>query len=275
VAYNPNYDEPREEVYYRNASGGIDVIITWGTGGGSAPATWLSGANMYAGSHPSAAVMGNTTYVFWRDADSHLKYARYGVDTAPSELETYVYGSPAAAARWDRIDVLVRGTFLLMHRVWQESFHVGLIPQEQQRWCYAAVGEMISKYLQHWVHQCVWVNSNTGQSICCDDPTNTLCDKMGIPDWWVMGFHSESTASGTTMTKQQIESEVVAHRPWAHLSGDPAHWVVGVDRLVFYGTFWVGINDPWPPTEGDQYLETWSVYNTYVQHDDFHIWWPR
>jgi hypothetical protein len=26
VAYNPNYDEPREEVYYRNASGGIDVI---------------------------------------------------------------------------------------------------------------------------------------------------------------------------------------------------------------------------------------------------------
>jgi hypothetical protein len=272
VVYNPIPGSPREEVYYRNASGGIDVVF-YNNGGASIPATWLFDANLYpgSGSHPSAAVLGNTTWVFWRAADGYLKYARFGVDTTPLDLDSYVEGSPAVAARWDRIDLLAKRSTSLQHRVWQESFFVGLLPQEQTNWCWAATGEMITKYWGNPVSQCVQVDHETGDKFdCCNNGSSANCNVGGSLDWTWLGFHAEGVLG--TMTQAQIENQVVAQRPWHHarFESTTKHSVVGVDRLWFNDTFWVGINDP--GNGGSQYLQSWAAYTSNAYFDQFNLY---
>jgi hypothetical protein len=49
--------------------------------------------------------------------------------------------------------------------------------------------------------------------------------------------------------------------------GGGAHAVVVADYLRFEGDDFLVINDPWPPSVGDQYLET---YDTFVQVPNAH-----
>jgi hypothetical protein len=268
VAYNPNYGNPREEVYYRNSSGGINMYAYNGAPG--VHTTWLSNTTLSVSTHPSATVQGNTTFVYWRDSSNHLRLARYGVDTGSFDVSGGLTSSPAAAAWGDnRIDVLatISGSSTLQQRVWQEDYWLPLYGQQHSGWCWAATAQMISGHWGLSFPQCDQVNHATGRTDCCWTypyfPEDE-CNVAGNPDWNWLGL--QLFIASPYMSKEQIETEVLAQRPWRHNYGGPgyAHSVVGVDRLQFNGTYWVAVNDPGPVPGGSMYMESWETYTGVV-----------
>ena len=59
-----------------------------------------------------------------------------------------------------------------------KELNVPLIAQEQNKWCWAACTEMVSRYYGNdKVYQCEMANLLFGKKICCKNPNSILCNK--------------------------------------------------------------------------------------------------
>jgi hypothetical protein len=270
AAYNPNFGNPREEVFYRNSTGGIDYLLFGALPYG--PYTWLPNAGVYSGSNPAAAVLGNTTFVYWRNStNSHLMRAKFPettiVDTGqPAALES----GPAAAAWGDgRVDIVARTNVssFLTHTVWQEDMPLTPIPQERSNWCWAAVDQIIAdrwgfSYSQCYLAEHVFNLPN----YCCRYPGTCNWGNNNQP-WAWMGFSWNETPYGSVLSQQDIERQVIEGRPWFH--GAHGHAMVGFGRMIYANQFWVALYDPL--YGGSEYMVSYDDYQLSPTKDDYDI----
>jgi hypothetical protein len=271
AVFNPYYGDPREMIFYRSSSGGIDYMSYNGSLTG--PYTFVADANMKTNTQPAAAVLGNSTYVFWTDANNNPMWIST-VSPTPQivgDAAITIAGSPAAAAWGDySIDLLgsLSGTYALQHRVWEQQIDVPLYGQQYPTWCWAGCGQMLAAYYDREFSQCSQANYAFGKTVCCESPLPTECDRGSNTPWAYLGLNYENVFPH--LSQAQIEAEVAAGRPWENMAN--GHGVVGVDRLIYLNTFWVAINDPWPPNVGDQYMETYAAYDGRDGNDVYHIY---
>lgn len=144
---------------------------------------------------------------------------------------------------------------------------VALIAQGTRMWCWAASGQMIMKFLDHDVSQCLQANYRFNRTDCCSDPEN--CVTGGWPQFEHWGFSCQTMEGAQTFA--QIKTEIDAGRPIAfswHWPGGGGHMMA----LIGYNEAnqMLLINDPWPPHTGGQ---RWITYNEYVSRAGHHTHW--
>jgi hypothetical protein len=158
---------------------------------------------------------------------------------------------------------------------------VALIPQSQDKWCWAATGEMIMGYMGLDVPQCVQANQQFNRTDCCSNPK--ACDSPGDLMLALNGFVYNSNYYGLRLGYQSpvsfngLASEIANHRPvafaWSWQSGG-GHAMVVIGATIRDGTQWVTINDPLDVNIGDQADITYSTWVS-VPGDHSHAedWW--
>ena len=123
------------------------------------------------------------------------------------------------------------------------------------------------------VQQADEANKRFGRTDCGNSPTPTACIQGGWPEYEKYNFTRVRT-SNTALTWDQVKQEVgCAGRPFA-LSW---HWPSGGGHMMVaigYQTSRLGnrvlVNNPWPPTGGNQ---TWMLYSFYVSATGDHTHW--
>jgi hypothetical protein len=149
---------------------------------------------------------------------------------------------------------------------------IPLYPQELDKWCWAASGQMVLKYRNKNVAQCVQANywGFTGASCC---PGNPLCNQLGWPD---KSFDKNQTdyqiLKQKALSLEALEEEIaVKHNPvafsWRFKQGD-GHMMVAVGYHTVQNDVYIDVLDPWPPKiGGSRTTMTYDEYNASEDHD--------
>lgn len=158
------------------------------------------------------------------------------------------------------------------------TFH----PQETERWCWAASGEMVMEYLGKSVPQCTQANDQFGLANCpCNEcgpnpVADPSCVKGGWPEFSKYGFSSRRT-NGTALSLRQLKEELsraegCGRRPvaftWRWI-GEGAHMMVAYGYESIGDSVFIYAYDPWQPCEGDKKLIS---YDEYVEGPDHTHW---
>jgi hypothetical protein len=146
---------------------------------------------------------------------------------------------------------------------------VTLRPQETGMWCWAASGEMVMEFLGHDVHQCVEANNRFGRTDCCNTPAPNDCVNGGWPEFDKYGFAADIT-SDAALSWAQVQSQIYCRKePFAfswHWNGGGGHMMVATGYVTIDGTNYVSVNNPWPPNQGAQEVDTYDVYVSGSDH---------
>jgi hypothetical protein len=147
---------------------------------------------------------------------------------------------------------------------------VGLRPQQQTGWCWAATGEMMMSYFGKDLPQCVQANHAFGRTDCCINPTSeastTLCNQGGNPDFTFYGFSTTSTPGAmpfASLTAQVQTAPIAFVWDWA---GGDSHEMVAfgtstvTDTSTNTTTQYVLVDDPSMPFMGDQFYITYPAW---------------
>jgi papain like cysteine protease AvrRpt2 len=142
-------------------------------------------------------------------------------------------------------------------------------------WCWAASGQMTMNYIHAAsnVTQPDEANRRFGRTDCGNSPTPTACIQGGWPEYEKYNFTRVRT-SDTALTWSQLRQEIgCAGRPFAfswHWPGGGGHMMVAIGYRTTERSNWVLVNDPWPPTSGNQ---VWMLYSRYVATPGDHTHW--
>ena len=144
---------------------------------------------------------------------------------------------------------------------------VPLFPQETNSWCWAASGQMVMQYFGFPEPQCEQATFQFGQpsnTNCCNKPTPGICISGGIVEIGHYGFTYQQLGSASALTPEQIKNQIATRQtPWIlnPNSSGFGHVTVGIGYITLNNAFWlVAVNDPWPPSTGDFYYETYTSY---------------
>lgn len=155
----------------------------------------------------------------------------------------------------------------------QASLNVTLRPQQTNKWCWAASGQMVMEYLGYPVQQCTEANAEFGRTDCCGAPTPGACVRGGWPEFGRYGFTFKRT-SGQALTWLQIQKEIAdGRRPVAFSwgwEGGGGHMMVLIGYATVGDVNYVEIDDPWPPNQGDHRFIT---YDYFVESPGDHRHW--
>jgi hypothetical protein len=152
---------------------------------------------------------------------------------------------------------------------------VPLRGQLTNMWCWAASGQMTMNFIHPAsnVTQPDEANRRFGRTDCGNSPTPTACIQGGWPEYEKYDFTRVRT-SDTALTWEQIRQEVgCAGRPFAfswHWPQGGGHMMVVIGYRSIASGNWVLVNNPWPPTGGNQ---SWMLYSRYVATPGDHTHW--
>jgi len=155
--------------------------------------------------------------------------------------------------------------------------NVELIPQETERWCWAASAQMIMKYKGRDVSQVDQASERFAPADCGIHPTPPECLETGWPNFQAWGFHVKCT-SGQALTFDQLKEQIDADMPVAFAVGIPGGYHMMVargyddsDRTVYVNDPMVYGDDPDDPPKPDP---RWVPYDEYVgdpkRHTDYY-----
>lgn len=152
---------------------------------------------------------------------------------------------------------------------------VTLHPQETNVWCWAACTQMITEFLGHGRTQCDLANQRFGQSDCCNgncDQKTVACTQGGWPMYADCGFKFSDSAAALSWSL--ITSWIsCSHQPLGlidgPLGGGMGHCRVIYGYMVFNGSRFLLLRDPWSPCAGDIYPYS---YDDYVNNTTRQLW---
>ena len=153
---------------------------------------------------------------------------------------------------------------------------VPLRGQLTNMWCWAASGQMTMNFIHAAsnVQQADEANRRFGRTDCANSPTPAACIQGGWPEYEKYSF-SRVRTTDTALTWAQVREEIgCAGRPFAfswHWPGGGGHMMVAIGYRTLEGAGnWVLVNNPWPPTAGNQ---SWMLYDRYVETPGDHTHW--
>jgi hypothetical protein len=153
---------------------------------------------------------------------------------------------------------------------------VPLRGQLTNMWCWAASGQMTMNFVHAAsnVQQADEANRRFGRTDCGNSPTPAACITGGWPEYAKYQFAATRTAD-TALTWAEVRREIgCAGRPFAfswHWPGGGGHMMVAIGYRTLESTGnWVLVNNPWPPTGGNQ---SWMLYDRYVATPGDHTHW--
>ena len=152
---------------------------------------------------------------------------------------------------------------------------VPLRGQLTSMWCWAASGQMTMNFIHPAsnVAQADEANRRFSRTDCGNSPTPAACIQGGWPEYEKYDFTRVRT-SDTALTWEQIRQEVgCAGRPFAfswHWPQGGGHMMVVIGYRSIASGNWVLVNNPWPPTGGNQ---SWMLYSRYVATPGDHTHW--
>lgn len=152
---------------------------------------------------------------------------------------------------------------------------VTLNPQQTDEWCWAASGEMCMNFIQPSVNvtQCDEANKEFGRTDCCNNPVPDACVNGGWPQPDQYNF-SFQTTSDAALSWTDLQSQIYCvKKPFAfswHWPGGGGHMMVVIGYITLSGTNYVTVNDPWPPNQGNEWVNT---YDWYVSSPGDHTHW--
>jgi len=152
---------------------------------------------------------------------------------------------------------------------------VPLRGQLTNMWCWAASGQMTMNFIHPAsnVQQADEANKRFGRTDCGNSPTPSACIQGGWPEYEKYNFTRVRT-SNTALTWDQLKQEIgCAGRPFAfswHWPGGGGHMMVAIGYQSSNLGNRVLVNNPWPPTAGNQ---SWMLYSYYVAATGDHTHW--
>lgn len=158
-----------------------------------------------------------------------------------------------------------------------QTIGVCYIPQEQERWCWAACAEMVCHYYDiRDVRQCDFANWIFKQTHCCQEPSSAECNRecfVHDVSRLYLQWHIRSTFIGEAVPFSVLQAEIDAGRPveigflW---EGRRAGHVVLISGWHTEGTEeFVHVNDP---NDGVQFLTYDELQTAYGRGEWAFTW---
>jgi hypothetical protein len=153
---------------------------------------------------------------------------------------------------------------------------VTLRPQENNKWCWAASGQMVMEFLGNNVNQCTQANNRFNRNDCCNTPTPAGCINSGWPEFNKYNFTFNKT-NDAGLSWDYIQNQIFCKRKdfaftWAW-NGGGGHMMAAIGYQTQGGTTFVEVNDPWPPNVGNFSVITYNAYVSgagYTHWDDYY-----
>jgi Peptidase_C39 like family len=167
-----------------------------------------------------------------------------------------------------------KGSMQLKYRI----LDVPLFGQQTRMWCWAAIGEMVSRYYGKGVPQHVQANNRFNRLDCgsINRQNQRRCVRGGRPEFEKYGFKSPATKYGA-LSWEQLVLQIDALKPvgfsweWKGCKTNKSfgsHYMVARGYFTINDKKFVVVNDPWP-ANGDRFKGGSVIVMTYLDYVSF------